>query len=125
MKQRLYLLFTLLLVAWLTASAYDFMVDGIAYNKNSNGYSVTITSGSIRNSGSLVIPEKVTYKGKGYSVTSIGEAAFWCCNGFSSLTIPNSVTSIGRDAFYACESLTSISIPNSVPNAGNRVGNAN
>ena len=29
----------------LTASAYNFMVGGIAYNKNSDGASVTVTSG--------------------------------------------------------------------------------
>jgi hypothetical protein len=36
----------------------------------------------------------------GNSVTSIGESAFWCCSGLTSVTIPNSVTSIGESAFY-------------------------
>lgn len=52
------------------------------------------------------------------SVTSIGNGAFFYCNGLTSITIPNSVTSIGNYAFKTCESLTSITIPNSVTSIG-------
>ena len=48
------------------------------------------------------------------SVTSIGDAAFYCCSSLTSITIPNSVTSIGSGTFYNCSSLTSITIPNGV-----------
>ena len=48
------------------------------------------------------------------SVTSIGDEAFWCCDGLTSITIPNSVTSIGDHAFWGCTGLTSITIPSSV-----------
>ena len=50
----------------------------------------------------VVIPESVTYDGKTYSVTSIGNATFRECSGLTSVTIPNSVTSIGSSAFYHC-----------------------
>ena len=36
------------------------------------------------------------------SVTSIGNGAFFCCSGLTSITIPNSVTSIGSSAFESC-----------------------
>ena len=51
------------------------------------------------------------------SVTSIGDWAFYGCNGLTSLIIPNSVESIGENAFSSC-SLTSVTIPNSVTSIG-------
>ncbi len=51
-------------------------------------------------------------------VTSIGNSAFFCCSGLTSITIPNTVTSIGRSAFDCCSSLTSVTIPNSVTSIG-------
>lgn len=48
------------------------------------------------------------------SVTSISNETFAECYCLASVTIPNSVTSIGELAFYNCESLASVVIPNSV-----------
>ena len=69
-------------------------------------------------SGNVVIPSSVTYGGKEYSVTSIGEKAFWYCSGLTSVTISNSVTYIGSQAFENCSGLTSVEIPNSVTSIG-------
>ena len=106
----------------LSASAYDFMVGGIAYKiKNSNEVAVTYTrswndfSDNYSNlTGDLVIPVTVTYNEVSYPVTSIGDYAFHKCIGLKSVTIPNSVTSIGDDAFSGCSGLTSVTIGNSV-----------
>ncbi len=65
------------------------------------------------------IPSSVTIEGGTFSVTSIGNEAFYYCNGLTSIEIPNSVTSIGNSAFYYCNGLTSIEIPNSVTSIGN------
>ncbi|MGN0795709.1 MAG: leucine-rich repeat domain-containing protein [Christensenellales bacterium] len=54
------------------------------------------------------------------SVTSIGDYAFFGCNGLTSITIPNSVTSIGDYAFFGCSGLTSITIPDGVTSIGER-----
>ena len=59
--------------------------------------------------GSFVIPN---------SVTNIGDDAFYCCRGLTSITIPNSVTNIGEWAFRSCSGLTSVTIPNSVTEIG-------
>jgi len=70
-------------------------------------------------SGVIVIPENVVHEGNTYSVTSIGDKAFYNCSGLTSVTIPNSVTSIGYFAFCECKKLTSVTIPNSVTSIGN------
>ena len=114
----------LMLLSGINATAYDFMVDGLAYNINEDSTSVTLTyeqrpsatneNAYISLGGTLTIPSTVFYNGKTYSVTSIGDDAFYGCAELNSVTIGNSVTSIGFSAFYDCTSLTDIDIPNSV-----------
>lgn len=53
-----------------------------------------------------------------YSVTSIGNYAFFGCTGLTSINIPSSVTTIGNDAFSCCKNLADINIPNSVTSIG-------
>ena len=105
----------------LSGFAYDFSVDGIYYVVNSDGKTVYVTYKDTNYnsySGSVVIPSTVTYRGTTYSVTSIGDRAFYHCSGLTSVTIPNSVTEIGRDAFGGCSGLTSVTIPSSVTSIG-------
>lgn len=100
--------------------AYDFYVDGIYYYKL-GGDSVEVTYKTdyySSYSGSVTIPETVTYSNTTYRVSTIGYAAFWGCSGLTSITIPNSVTTIGIIAFYNCRGLTSITMPNSVTTIG-------
>ena len=54
----------------------------------------------------------------GSNVTSIGDYAFYDCDGLTSVTIGDSVTSIGDYAFYECSHLTSVIIPDSVESIG-------
>ena len=69
-------------------------------------------------SGDVVIPSYVEHNNVTYSVTSIGDSAFYGCSDLTSVSIPNSVTSIGAIAFSNCSGLTSVSIPNSVTSIG-------
>ena len=120
MKKTL-LLALLALLMPLVANAYDFESDGIYYNINSDGTSVSVQTRSSSGksySGSVVIPSVVTYSNKQYSVTSIGTYAFLNCTDLMSVVIPESVTSIGSYAFYGCSGLTSITIPESVTSIG-------
>ena len=99
--------------------AVEVEIDGINYDLNAEAKLATVikkSSGSY--SGKVVIPESVEFKGAAYSVTSIGESAFYKCYGLTSVTIPNSVTSIGSSAFNYCTGLTSVTIPNSVTSIG-------
>ena len=68
--------------------------------------------------GNLTIPSSVTYNGTTYSVTEIGQDAFYGCVGLSSVIIPNTVTLIRPNAFLDCSGLTSVTIGNSVTTIG-------
>lgn len=88
------------------AMAYDFMVDGIAYNIKADGtaevtYTRNDNTGYDNYAGveRVIIPNTIKYDGQTYTVTSIGNEAFIETN-IRSVTIPNSVQSIGENAFY-------------------------
>ena len=95
MKKQLLLLVMMLLP--LVASADAVEIDGIWYNLVSKIKSAEVANKpSGKYSGAIVIPEKVTYDGAEYNVTSIGNRAFFDCSGLTSITISNSVTTIGE-----------------------------
>ncbi|MBR5912652.1 MAG: leucine-rich repeat protein [Bacteroidales bacterium] len=66
----------------------------------------------------LSIPSTVSSPTGTYTVTTIGEYAFYDCSGVYSLGIPNTVTTIGEYAFNFCSGLTSLTIPNTVTTIG-------
>jgi len=100
--------------------AYEAEIDGIYYSFNTTKKTATVVTRSLMNaySGSVSIPSSVVSNGDTYSVTSIGDYAFWRCSGLTSVTIGNNVTSIGESAFYYCSGLTSLTIGNSVTSIG-------
>ena len=119
MKKQLLLLVMILLP--LVVKAYDAYVDGIYYNFNKDGKNAIVTYLSFASSdntfaysGVVIIPDKVTYNGETYSVTSIDQCAFWLCSELTSVTIPNSVLSISSGAFTGCSGLKTVTIPQSV-----------
>ena len=128
MKQKLFgrlAAAAVLLLGAASASAHDFEVDGIFYNKEDWNKTASVTykgdseyAYSNEYSGAVTIPSEVTYEGTTYSVTAIGTSAFRDCSGLTSVEIPNSVTEIGFYAFSYCSGLTSVEIPNSVTSIG-------
>jgi len=78
--------------------------------ENCNAIIETATNTLIQGCKNTIIPN---------SVTSIGDYAFYNCDGLTSITIPNSVTTIGESAFLGCDGLTSVTIPNSVTSIEN------
>ena len=87
---------------------YDFERDGLYYNvTGDNTVEVTYGSTSYNSySGSVSIPEQVTYGGVTYDVTAVGASAFRHCSGLTDITFPSSIKSIGNYAFYQCTGLT-------------------
>ena len=115
-----------LLLASLQASAYDCCVDGIYYNLDTDAKTASVTYRNKGNDnwgayrGEVIIPESISDNDVAYSVSSIGDSAFYACVGLTVVTIPNSVTSIRDGAFYGT-GLFSVTIPESVTSIDNRV----
>ena len=93
----------------------DVASDGNIYYIDDNGIryalkdgTATVARQSISFSGDVEIPSSVSYKGVDYSVTNIGDSAFYNCSSLTSITIPESIVSIGSSAFSGCTSLVEI-----------------
>ena len=105
--------------------AYDAEIHHIYYYLDYETQKAEVTCGD-NYSGDIEIPSTVTYDGKKFNVTSIGDEAFNKCENLISVTLPNSITklasitlpksltSIRHGAFYKCSSLVSITIPETV-----------
>ena len=86
MKRYSLILCAMMLLVSFKGMAHDFMVDSICYNVTSEKdmtCEVTFCSDEVVENlyrtfykDIVVIPEKVTYDGKEYTVTAIGEKAF-------------------------------------------------
>ena len=110
--KKFYLSFVVLLCATQIWS-YTCKVNGICYNLNWDAHTATVTysgypynndyvgryGGSSLKGANIQIPSTITYNDVEYTVTAIGERAFYDCESsvlMSSIIIPSSVTSIGE-----------------------------
>lgn len=118
MRNLKHLFTALLIICCTTALAETVAIDGITYKTVEKAKTAFVIAGETNYSGNIIIPETIVHNDVTYSITSIGDWAFSCCYGLTSITIPNSITTIGDYAFQYCE-LTSITIPNNVTSIGN------
>lgn len=93
-----------------TTFPYEYKGKNLKYTVNADGTTVSVAKqGSDAVSGEVVIPAKVKDSaGTSYSVTSIGDSAFYDCYWMTSVEIPSSVISIGISAFGMCDRLTDV-----------------
>ncbi len=101
---------------------YDVEVNGIYYivnNMTAKTVSVWYNNKKAGTdySGNVVIPSTITESGATYTVTVIGENAFYECP-VTSVTLPSTITKIDQGAFHYCSNLTSITIPDNVTTIG-------
>ena len=54
----------------------------------------------------VIIPSTIN----GYNVTSIGKFAFYCCDGISSIVMPDTVISLGDYSFSTCSNLKTVTL---------------
>ena len=100
--------------------SYPYQGKTLKYTVNADGTTVSVAAQGVDAiSGDVVIPETFEHDGKTYTVTSIGEHAFYECSTLTSIEIPEGVKTIGEGAFGHCSSLTSVTIPSGVTSIGN------
>ena len=102
---------------------HDFEVDGIYYNYNGDGTSVSVTSkdevyGWLVYKDVVTVPDEVTYNGMTYTVTAVGQKAFYSCPSLTRVILPSTVTVIGDNAFARNTNLLLVNIPDAVVKIG-------
>lgn len=105
--KRIYTLLVLVSII-LNSYAYDVCIDDIYYNLYPERKEAEVTFKDYEYdsySGSVVIPEFILNDGTKYTVSSVGDNAFYWCTGLSSITIPATITNIDSYAFPGCPSL--------------------
>jgi hypothetical protein len=106
------LLGLLLLAAPVAGQAQFYYSENPNVGFTNNTITLTIT-GYYGPDGAVSVPTAID----GWTVTSIGEDAFYGCIGVTNVTIPASVSNIGASAFSA-SGLTGVTIPGNVANIG-------
>ena len=97
---------------WMAANAHSSESD-FTYSINLLENTARITG--YRGSGGMVaVPSMI----EGYTVTSIGNAAFSGCTHITAVSVADSVTTIDASAFTGCTSLTSVTLGSSVASIG-------
>jgi hypothetical protein len=112
MKKQLFFALALFLFTSLSFG-YTFTYGGITYLQNGPS-TVEVTDQGGTFVGAATIYDTVFDGFNFYTVTGIGDNAFFYCLGLTEVTIPNSVIIIGLQSFLGCTNLTSVFIPNSV-----------
>lgn len=105
------LFLTISMVSALAAVGDTFSEGGVTYEVTSDDpKTVKVSAFTDEMPAELTIPTAVS----GYSVTLIGQGAFYNCTALTSVKIPDSVTKIDWLAFFGCTNLASVEIPGSV-----------
>lgn len=107
--KKLLTLLTLLTIA-LSTFAQEFTVGNLTYSVLSEEEKTAKVVNGHNATGTVVVPETVTYNDIEYSVTTLHMHAFYSNTNITSIELPY-ITSIGEYTFSGCSSLTSVIIP--------------
>lgn len=93
-----------------------FVVDNLEYCVTDNTAKTAEVIGYVSQpTGTLEIPAYVTYEDAAYSVTDIGDKAFYKSSSFEEVIFSDNVANIGENAFDGCTSLTQMTVKATVP----------
>lgn len=87
---------------------------GFSYEVNADGTSCTITGIGTCTDIRINMPETID----GYTVTKIGNNAFYDCKSIRKIILPDTITEIGSTAFYACTGIDEIILPEGLETIG-------
>lgn len=118
MKRLPALLIMLAVVSGAQADNIRVTIGNLWYMLNTADNTATVSATTESISGAFTIPEKVSYNGVSYAVTSVGKDCFISCKNLESVVIPNSVKSLGYASFQGCTSLVSVTIGSNVTEIG-------
>lgn len=108
----------ILLSACVSANAQAFFYNGLRFKIESDETCSLEDSWSApKYTGDIVVPEKVVYNDKVYTVTKIA-GAFFMCDGLTSVSLPETITTIESQSFEKCTKITTVNIPGSVTYIG-------
>jgi hypothetical protein len=108
----------------IAAQAYDFKTGGIYYDITSESEKTAAVTyyefekATSTYTNEVAIPKTVKNADITYTVTAIGDEAFYNCKELTGVSIPETVISFGENAFENCEKLAKLTIPKSVATIG-------
>ena len=122
------MMITMLPLSAVTAFAEDTSTDledsykgyKYAYTVNDGNATITKFLGPDDSASTVSYDIEIPTELGGYTVTGIGNRAFYGCADLTEVTIPQSVTSIGERAFAACRKLNSLTINDAAASIGSR-----
>lgn len=120
--RNLFTFFSLALTITISAQT-SVTVDGIKYNIEGSNATVTYPNENKPSSsdpstytGNITIPPSINVDGTDYSVTAIGERAFYAAD-ISSISLPEGLITIGKKSLMNSK-ITELTVPNSVTKLG-------
>lgn len=110
------------IIQGITCVGNQFAVDDLNYeiiSMNPNKVKVIAGADPGTYSGNITIPKTVTdADSHEYTVTEIGQKAFFDCSGMTAVSIPDNVTQIGEFAFEGCKGITELKLPVNLDSVG-------
>ena len=99
-------MFMVMLCASISATAYDFELDGIRYDITSfTELTVSVSSLSDDIGSNLVIPESVVFNGKTLCVTNLGEGFAQNNASLEKVIVNANIEQVSKNAFSGCSNL--------------------